>query len=100
MILVFCLSVALPAWSQIDLLKKARKKTEERTEKEADKKIDEGLDMLFGKKKKPGSESTSGEATVQPASSETETAGSTGGAATTPTTQATESPSGVLNWAK
>jgi len=100
LLLVFCLTLTSPAWCQIDLLKKARKKTEERTEKEADKKVDEGLDMLFGKKKKQGSESTSGEATVQPATSKTETTGSPGGASTTPAAQTAESPSGVLNWAK
>ena len=52
LMLILCLSLSVPAWTQIDLLKKAKQKTEKRTEEEADKKIDESLDKLFGKKKK------------------------------------------------
>jgi outer membrane protein OmpA-like peptidoglycan-associated protein len=97
MLLVLCMLVSVPAWSQIDLLKKAKKKTEKRVDDEADKKMDEGLDKLFGKKNK----STAGEATVQPAvagseaSAPAETAGTDVDAATT-----AASPTGVLNWAK
>ncbi len=97
LLLLLCLFISTQAWSQIDLLKKARQKTEKRTEDEADKKIDEGLDKLFGKKKS-GSEATSGEATMQPATMETEAPSST----STPATAGTPagSPVGALKWAK
>jgi len=98
LLLALCFLVSTQAHSQIDLLKKAKQKTEKRTEKETDKKIDEGLDKLFGKKKQTG-KSASDEATVQPATMSTGTA-TPSGAAVEASPSESESPSGVLNWAK
>jgi OOP family OmpA-OmpF porin len=98
LLLALCLLVSLPAWTQVDLLKKARQKTEKRTSKEVDKKLDKSLDQLFGTdKKKSSEENTEKEATGQPEEMKTETAAP---ASTTATGSNTENSSGVLNWAK
>lgn len=98
LLLVLCLAVSAPAWTQVDLLKRAKKKTEKRTEKEVDKKIDEGLDKIFGKKKSTGEESSGSETTTQPAEASSGSADEA--AADASTTEAAASPSGVLSWAK
>ncbi|MFC2098406.1 OmpA family protein [Bacteroidota bacterium] len=98
LLMVFGLTVSVPAWSQLDLIKKAKQKTEKKTEDEVDKKLDESIDKLFGKKKKTGSEGAEGEATVQPATMDTDAAGQA--AAEAGTEAAAGSPAGVLNWAK
>ena len=94
LLLALILMISIPAWSQIDLIRKAKQKTE----KEVDKKVDDNLDKLFGNKKKDKSEgSTEGEATVQPATMSEESAA---GAGSETGGTATKSPTGVRNWAK
>lgn len=86
--------ISVPAWTQVDLLKKAKQKAEKRSEREAEKKADESLDKLFGTKKKTASESsTEQESQASPAEVSTETADP---AEATPS----GSPTGILNWAK
>ena len=98
LLLVLCLMISTPGWTQLDLLKKARQKTEKRTSEEADKKIDEGLDKLFGNKEKNEPAGTSEDnATIRPAGTDSEPTG-TGESSAAATTAA--SPTGVLNWAK
>jgi len=100
LLLVLCLMISTPGWTQLDLLKKAKLKTEKRTSEEADKKIDEGLDKLFGKKKKTTPDGSGGnDATVQPAVKSTEPSGE-GTASGSATASPAASPTGSLNWAK
>ncbi len=93
-LLVLCLIINIPAWSQIDLLKKAKQKTEKKTEKAVDKKLDEGLDQIFGKKKNTETDgNTEKEAGIQPASVSTESSD--------PVEEASSgTPAGALNWAR
>ncbi len=65
---ILFLLIVNPVSSQIDLLKKVKKKSEQKT----DEAVDSELDKLFGKKKKKDKTATSGDATVQPATMETE----------------------------
>ena len=78
LLLVLCLMISAPAWTQMDLIKKARQKTEKKSEEEIDKKLDEGIDKLFGKKKDATQDGTGDKATVQPAGMETEATEATG----------------------
>jgi OOP family OmpA-OmpF porin len=98
LLFALCMMVSLPAFSQVDLLKRAKKKTERKTDKEVDKKIDEGLDKIFGTGKKSSSgESTENQSGKQSEEMSTKTSEADG--ATTKVADV-ESPSGVLNWAK
>jgi len=93
---ILCLLVVNPAYTQIDLLKKVKKKSEQKT----DEAVDSELDKLFGKKKKKDKDAKSGDATVQPASQETDpqTTAAEASAETTATAEAEKT--GVLTWAK
>jgi len=93
---ILCLLIANPAYTQIDLLKKVKKKSEQKT----DEAVDSELDKLFGKKKKKDKDATSEDATVQPATMETEVpaAETEATAETSATTEAEKT--GVLTWAK
>jgi outer membrane protein OmpA-like peptidoglycan-associated protein len=93
LILALGLLIANPAYTQVDLLKKVKKKTEQKT----DEAVDSELDKLFGNKKKKDKNATSEDATVQPATMETEVP-----AAETEATAETvaEEKTGVLSWAK
>jgi outer membrane protein OmpA-like peptidoglycan-associated protein len=87
---------ATPAYTQIDLLKKVKKKTEQKT----DEQIDNELDDLFGNKKKKDKTATSEDATVQPATLETEPQETNTEAAAETTATAEDEKTGVLTWAK
>ncbi len=93
---ILFLLIVNPVSSQIDLLKKVKKKSEQKT----DEAVDSELDKLFGKKKKKDKTATSGDATVQPATQETDPQ-ATAAEATAETTAAAEAEkTGVLTWAK
>ena len=92
--LILCLMISVPAWTQPDLLRKARQKAEKRTEREAEKKIDESLDKVFETKEESSTESSTeqeSQATPAEVGTATETAAEAAPAGT---------PTGVLNWAK
>ena len=93
---ILCLLIANPVSSQIDLLKKVKKKSEQKT----DEAVDSELDKLFGKKKKKDKSATSGDATVQPATMETEVPATETSVEAEATETAAEVKSGVLTWAK
>ncbi len=93
---ILCLLIVNPVSSQIDLLKKVKKKSEQKT----DEAVDSELDKLFGKKKKKDKTATSGDATVQPATMETEVPATETSAEADATETTAEVKSGVLTWAK
>lgn len=94
LLLILCLMISVPAWTQPDLLRKARKKVEKRVEKEAEKKVDESLDKAFETEKETSTESST-EQESQAAPAEVGT-GTESAAEAAPAA----SPTGVLNWAK
>jgi OOP family OmpA-OmpF porin len=90
---ILCLLIVNPCYTQIDLLRKVKRKTEQKT----DETIDDELDNLFNGKKKKDETTTEEDATVQPATLETETPASETGVAAETTA---EEKTGVLKWAK
>ncbi len=94
LLFVLCILISVPAWTQVDLLRKARQKVEKKT----DKKIDEGLDKIFEPDEKTSSEQSTEEGTSgQPAQTGTE---SMDPAATEAPGSDAGTPAGVLSWAK
>ena len=93
---ILCLLIVNPVSSQIDLLKKVKKKSEQKT----DEAVDSELDKLFGKKKKKDKTATSGDATVQPATMETEVPATETSVEAEATETIAEEKTGVLTWAK
>jgi len=93
---ILCLLIVNPVSSQIDLLKKVKKKSEQKT----DEAVDSELDKLFGKKKKKDKNAKSGDATVQPASQETDPQATATEASAETTASAEAEKTGVLTWAK